>query len=71
MNLKPAKIVASLHNEEKMYIFKSIRIDAILRPIEVTIRRIKDRRKDLDKAFKEAVDEVVKEDAELLEKLAQ
>jgi len=32
---------------------------------------IKARGKDFDKAFKEALDEVVKDDAELLEKLAQ
>lgn len=68
---KPVRIVASVHTEERMYSFKSIRINAILRPIEVTIRKIKARGKDFDKAFKEALDEVVKDDAELLEKLAQ
>jgi len=40
--------------------------DTILR-----LAGIKARGKDFDKAFKEALDEVVKEDAELLEKLAQ
>ncbi len=37
----------------------------------MTRRTIKARGKDFEKAFKEALDEVVKEDAELLEKLAQ
>jgi predicted CopG family antitoxin len=40
--------------------------DTILR-----LAGIKSRGKDFDKAFKEALDEVVKDDAELLEKLAQ
>ncbi len=54
-----------------MYSFISIGINVKLKPIEVTIRRIKARGKDFDKTFKKALDEVVKEDAELLEKLAQ
>jgi len=53
-----------------MYSFKSIGINATLRLIEVTIRKIKARGKDFDRTFKKALDEVVKEDAELLEKLA-
>ena len=40
--------------------------DTILR-----LAGIKARGKDFDKTFKKALDEVVKEDAELLEKLAQ
>jgi hypothetical protein len=37
----------------------------------VTRRTIKIRNEEFDKVFKKALDEVVKEDAELLEKLAQ
>ncbi len=54
-----------------MYSFISIRFNVILRSNIVTRRTIKVRSKDFDKTFKKALDDVVKEDAELLEKLAQ
>jgi hypothetical protein len=54
-----------------MYSFISIRIKDILRSNTVTRRTIKDRGKVFDKVFKKALDEVINEDAELLEKLAR
>ena len=53
-----------------MYSFISSRFNDILRPTIVTRRIIKVQSKDFEKAFTSALDEVVKEDAELLEKLA-
>ena len=74
VTLRPGKVTTrTIPISEEVYeLLEKLKIpgerydDTILR-----LAGIKARGKDFDKTFKKALDEVVKEDAELLEKLAQ